>query len=367
MREYKKTALVLGAGGFIGSHMVKRLRKEGYWVRGVDLKYPEFSKTEANEFVCGDLRDVEIVRRVIRFGGFTGNYYAQIVDKFLEPFDEIYQFAADMGGAGFIFTGENDADIMHNSASINLNLLEEQKKLNKDKKVNQTKIFYSSSACMYPEHNQLDPNNPDCREESAYPANPDSEYGWEKLFSERLYLTYNRNYGIPVCVARYHNIFGPEGTWDGGREKAPAAICRKVAQLSPQGGTIEVWGDGLQTRSFLFIDECIEATWRLMQSDFLGPVNIGSEEMVTINQLVETAAKVANKKVEKQHILDAPLGVRGRNSNNDLVREKLGWDYSQTLEEGIRKTYNWICLQLYSTQEENVLQSQEELELLASG
>ena len=367
MREYKKTALVLGAGGFIGSHMVKRLRKEGYWVRGVDLKYPEFSKTEANEFVCGDLRDVEIVRRVIRFGGYTGNYYAQIVDKFLEPFDEIYQFAADMGGAGFIFTGENDADIMHNSASINLNLLEEQKKLNKDKKVNQTKIFYSSSACMYPEHNQLDPNNPDCRETSAYPANPDSEYGWEKLFSERLYLTYNRNYDIPVRVARYHNIFGPEGTWDGGREKAPAAICRKVAQLSPQGGTIEVWGDGLQTRSFLFIDECIEATWRLMQSDFMGPVNIGSEEMVTINQLVETAAKVANKKVEKQHILDAPLGVRGRNSNNDLVREKLGWDYSQTLEEGIRKTYNWICLQLYSTQEENVLQSEQELELLASG
>ena len=340
MREYKKTALVLGAGGFIGSHMVKRLREEGYWVRGVDLKYPEFSKTEANEFVCGDLRDVEIVRRVIRFGGFTGNYYAQIVDKFLEPFDEIYQFAADMGGAGFIFTGENDADIMHNSAYININLLEEQKKLNKDKKTNHTKIFYSSSACMYPEHNQLDPNNPDCRENSAYPANPDSEYGWEKLFSERLYLTYNRNYDIPVRVARYHNIFGPEGTWDGGREKAPAAICRKVAQLSPQGGTIEVWGDGLQTRSFLFIDECIEATWRLMQSDFLGPVNIGSEEMVTINQLVETAAKVANKKVEKQHILDAPLGVRGRNSNNDLVREKLDWDYSQTLEEGIHKTYN---------------------------
>ena len=367
MREYKKTALVLGAGGFIGSHMVKRLRKEGYWVRGVDLKYPEFSKTEANEFVCGDLRDVDIVRRVIRFGGYTGNYYSQIVDKFLEPFDEIYQFAADMGGAGFIFTGENDADIMHNSASINLNLLEEQKKWNKAKKTNHTKIFYSSSACMYPEHNQLDPNNPDCRENSAYPANPDSEYGWEKLFSERLYLTYNRNYGIPVRVARYHNIFGPEGTWDGGREKAPAAICRKVAQLSQNGGTIEVWGDGLQTRSFLFIDECIEATWRLMQSDFLGPVNIGSEEMVTINQLVETAAKVANKKVEKNHILDAPLGVRGRNSNNDLVREKLGWDYSQSLEDGIRKTYEWICLQLYSIEQESVLQSEEELELLASG
>ncbi len=364
---YKKTALVLGAGGFIGSHMVKRLRSEGYWVRGVDLKYPEFSKTEANEFVQGDLRDVNFVRRVIQFKGYSGNFFNSVPYQHIEPFDEIYQFAADMGGAGFIFTGENDADIMHNSASINLNLLEEQKKLNKDKKTNHTKIFYSSSACMYPEHNQLDPNNPDCRETSAYPANPDSEYGWEKLFSERLYLTYNRNYDIPVRVARYHNIFGPEGTWDGGREKAPAAICRKVAQLSPQGGTIEVWGDGLQTRSFLFIDECIEATWRLMQSDFMGPVNIGSEEMVTINQLVETAAKVANKKVEKQHILDAPLCVRGRNSNNDLVREKLGWDYSQSLEEGIRKTYNWICLQLYSTQEENVLQSEQELELLASG
>ena len=345
MREYKKTALVLGAGGFIGSHMVKRLRKEGYWVRGVDLKYPEFSKTEANEFVCMDLRDVEVVRRVIRFGGYRGNFYSQIVDKFLEPFDEIYQFAADMGGAGFIFTGENDADIMHNSASINLNLLEEQKKWNKDKKTNHTKIFYSSSACMYPEHNQLDPNNPDCRENSAYPANPDSEYGWEKLFSERLYLTYNRNYGIPVRVARYHNIFGPEGTWDGGREKAPAAICRKVAQLSQNGGTIEVWGDGLQTRSFLFIDECIEATRRLMDSNFLGPVNIGSEEMVTINQLVDTTAKVAGKIIEKKHI-DGPLGVRGRNSNNDLVREKLGWDYSQTLEEGITKTYKWISSQI---------------------
>ena len=365
--EYKKTALVLGAGGFIGSHMVKRLRKEGYWVRGVDLKYPDFAKTEANEFIVGDLRSTAFVNSILEFKGYQGNYYNSVPYQHILPFDEIYQFAADMGGAGFIFTGENDADIMHNSASINLNLLEEQKKLNKDKKTNHTKIFYSSSACMYPEHNQLDPNNPDCREESAYPANPDSEYGWEKLFSERLYLTYSRNYSIPVCVARYHNIFGPEGTWDGGREKAPAAICRKVAQLPKDGGTIEVWGDGLQTRSFLFIDECIEATWRLMQSDFLGPVNIGSEEMVTINQLVETAAKVANKEVEKQHILDAPLGVRGRNSNNDLVREKLGWDYSQSLEEGIRKTYNWICLQLYSTQEENVLQSEQELELLASG
>ena len=230
---------------------------------------------------------------------------------------------------------------MHNSVSINLNVLEEQRKWNEVKGVNKTKIFYSGSACMYPEHNQLDPDNPDCREESAYPANPDSEYGWEKLFSERLYLAYNRNHGIPVRIARYHNIFGPEGTWEGGREKAPAAICRKVAYLPESGGAIEVWGDGLQTRSFLFIDECIEATRRLMDSDFMGPVNIGSEEMVTINELVETAARVGGKEVQKIHI-DGPLGVRGRNSNNDLIREKLGWDYSQTLEEGIRITYNWI-------------------------
>jgi len=345
MSEYTKTALVLGAGGFIGSHMVKRLREEGYWVRGVDLKQPEFSSTRANEFVLGDLRDTRFVRRCVRFTGYLGNFYKDIADKFEEPFDEIYQFAADMGGAGFVFTGENDADIMHNSVSINLNVLEEQRKLNERTGANRTKIFYSGSACMYPEHNQLDPDNPDCREESAYPANPDSEYGWEKLFSERLYLAYNRNHGIPVRVARYHNIFGPEGTWEGGREKAPAAICRKVAELPALGGPIEVWGDGLQTRSFLFVDECIEATRRLMDSDFLGPVNIGSEEMVTINQLVDTAARVAGKTVEKNHI-DGPLGVRGRNSNNDLIREKLGWDYSQTLEEGIRKTYAWIAKQV---------------------
>jgi len=345
MSEYKKTALVLGAGGFIGSHMVKRLRSEGYWVRGVDLKYPEYTSTQANEFIQGDLRDVNFVRRCIRYAGPYNNFYASIVDKHLGVFDEIYQFAADMGGAGFVFTGENDADIMHNSVSINLNVLEEQRKWNETKDVNITKIFYSGSACMYPEHNQLDPDNPDCREESAYPANPDSEYGWEKLFSERLYLAYNRNHGIPVRIARYHNIFGPEGTWEGGREKAPAAICRKVAYLPEQGGAIEVWGDGLQTRSFLYIDECIEATRRLMDSDFMGPVNIGSEEMVTINELVETAAKVAGKKVQKIHI-DGPLGVRGRNSNNDLIRENLGWDYSQTLEEGISITYNWIKEQI---------------------
>ena len=341
MSEYRKTALVLGAGGFIGSHMVKRLRDEGYWVRGVDLKHPEFSSTVAHEFVTGDLRDVTFVRRCIAFKGYLGNFYASVPEQYYKPFDEIYQFAADMGGAGFVFTGENDADIMHNSVSINLNVLEEQRKFNESYKVNQTKIFYSGSACMYPEHNQLDPDNPDCRESSAYPADPDSEYGWEKLFSERLYLAYNRNHSIPVRIARYHNIFGPEGTWDGGREKAPAAICRKVAYLPTEGGAIEVWGDGQQTRSFLYIDECIEATLRLMDSDFMGPVNIGSEEMVTINQLVDITAEVSDKIVTKIHI-DGPLGVRGRNSNNDLIREKLGWDYEQSLTEGIRKTYDWI-------------------------
>jgi len=345
MGQYVKKALVLGAGGFIGSHMVKRLRAEGYWVRGVDLKLPEFSKTEANEFVVGDLRDVDFVARVLEWKGDAGNFYRSVPYRYVQPFDEIYQFAADMGGAGFVFTGENDAEIMHNSCTINLNVLEMQRQMNERHGKNVTKIFYSGSACMYPEHNQLDPDNPDCREESAYPAAPDSEYGWEKLFSERLYFAYNRNHGIPVRVARYHNIFGPEGTWEGGREKAPAAICRKVAYLPSTGGKIEVWGDGLQTRSFLFIDECIEATRRMMEGDFMGPVNIGSEEMVTINQLVDTAAKVAGKSVDKEHI-DGPLGVRGRNSNNDLIRSKLGWDYSMTLEEGIAKTYAWINEQI---------------------
>ena len=353
MSQYTKTALVLGAGGFIGSHMVKRLRSEGYWVRGVDLKRPEFSPTEAHEFIQGDLRDVSFVERVLQYKGPYRNFYNFVPSKYIDTFDEIYQFAADMGGAGFVFSGENDADIMHNSATINLNVLESQRQLNDFKEVNKTKIFYSGSACMYPEHNQLDPDNPDCREESAYPAAPDSEYGWEKLFSERLFFAYHRNYGIPVRVARYHNIFGPEGTWEGGREKAPAAICRKVAYLPELGGAIEVWGDGLQTRSFLYIDECIEATRRMMESDFIGPVNIGSEEMVTINQLVETAAKVSGKVVQKMHKLDAPLGVRGRNSNNDLIRKELGWDYSQTLEEGIRKTYTWIKEQIDNKKNEN--------------
>ena len=346
-----KTALVLGAGGFIGSHMVKRLREDGYWVRGVDLKEPEFSETEANEFVYMDLRDPDVMRRVIRTTGINGGFHASIVDKFLEPFDEIYQFAADMGGAGFIFTGDNDADIMHNSATINLNL-EEQRKWNEYKGTNHTKIFYSSSACMYPEHNQLDPNNPDCSEDSAYPANPDSEYGWEKLFSERLYLSYHRNYNMPVRIARYHNIFGPESTWKGGREKSPAAICRKVINSEVCEDTIEIWGDGQQTRSFLYIDECIEATKRLMDSDFIGPVNIGSEEMVTINELVDIVESIEDKDLTRIYV-DGPLGVRGRNSNNDLIREKLGWDYSMTLEEGIKKTYHWIGWQIskemYST------------------
>ena len=341
MTEYTKTALVLGAGGFIGSHMVKRLRSEGYWVRGVDIKYPEFSKSSAHEFVLGDLRDVDLVRRVLEYKGPYKNFYNPIPWRYIQTFDEIYTFAANMGGAGFVFSGENDADIMHNSATINLNVLEMQRKMNDSKGVNATKIFYSSSACMYPEHNQLDPDNPDCREDSAYPANPDSEYGWEKLFSERLYFAYNRNHNIPVRVARYHNIYGPEGTWEGGREKAPAAMCRKVAYLPQEGGAIEVWGDGEQTRSFLYIDECIEATRRLMDSDFMGPVNIGSEEMVTINELVDTVARVSGKGVVKRHI-DGPLGVRGRNSNNDLIREKLHWDYSQSLKDGISKTYEWI-------------------------
>ena len=355
MNEYKKTALVLGAGGFIGNHMVSKLRSEGYWVRGVDFDTPEYGGIgeEANEFICGDLRDVNFVRRVLEYKGKQGNFHNSVPYQYILPFHEIYQFAADMGGAGFVFTGENDAEIMQNSVTINLNVLEEQRKMNetfgdekewteasRPKLDWQTKIFYSGSACMYPEYNQEDPNNPDCREESAYPAAPDSEYGWEKLFSERLYLAYNRNHGIPVRIARYHNIFGPQGTWKGGREKAPAAICRKVAYAG-NTDSIEVWGDGEQTRSFLYIDDCIEATRRLMDSEFMGPVNIGSEEMVTINQLVDTAARVAGKTIEKKHI-DGPLGVRGRNSNNDLIREKLGWNYQYSLEEGIRKTYEWI-------------------------
>ena len=315
--ERKKTALVCGAGGFIGGHLVNRLKQEGYWVRGVDLKENEYGNNNADDFVVGDLRDYRICESL-----------------FDRPIDEVYQLAADMGGAGYIFTGEHDAEVMHNSATINLNMAETSR-LNKVKK-----IFYSSSACMYPEYNQLDPNNPKCSEDSAYPAAPDSEYGWEKLFSERLYLAYNRNYKMEVRIARFHNIFGPQGTWNGGKEKAPAAICRKVAETD-NGGTIEIWGDGKQTRSFLFIDECVEAVRRLMESDFTGPVNIGSEEMVTINQLVEIVSGIAGKKINIKHI-SGPTGVRGRNSDNTLIREKLNWAPSQPLKDGLSKTYNWI-------------------------
>jgi GDP-D-mannose 3',5'-epimerase len=316
-----KKALVLGGGGFIGSHMVNRLKEEGFWVRSVDLKFPEFSPSKADDFIQGDLRDPVICREAVD-----------------QKFDEIYQFAADMGGAGFVFTGENDADIMHNSALINLNVL--QACLRRNSK----KIFYSSSACMYPEHNQMDPSNPNCEESSAYPANPDSEYGWEKLFSERLFLAFARNYGFESRVARYHNIFGPEGTWQGGREKAPAAICRKIA-MAKDGDVIEIWGDGKQTRSFLVVDECVEGTIRLMRSNFIGPVNIGSDEMVTIDQLVDIVAQVAGKKIIKKHI-PGPEGVRGRNSENSLIKEKLGWAPSNSLIWGIEKTYPWIVSQI---------------------
>lgn len=316
-----KTALVCGAGGFIGSHLVSRLKAEGIWVRGVDLKFPEFAPTVADDFVIGDLRNADFCR--------------SIVDR---RFDEVYQLAADMGGAGYIFTGENDANVMHNSATINLNMVDACHK--RDIK----RVFYSSSACMYPEYNQLDPDNPNCSEDSAYPAAPDSEYGWEKLFSERLYLAYNRNHGMECRVARYHNIFGPQGTWQGGKEKAPAAICRKVAD-APDGGEIEIWGDGTQTRSFLYIDECVEGTIRLLRSDFEGPVNIGSDEMVSINQLVDTVARIAGKSIVKNHI-DGPLGVRGRNSDNRLIKEKLAWAPCCSLKDGLEPTYAWIAKQV---------------------
>lgn len=316
-----KKALVCGAGGFIGSHLVNRLKNEGYWVRGVDLKYPQFSPSGADDFILADLRDAQ--------------NWNEILDV---EFDEAYQLAADMGGAGYIFSGENDAHVMHNSVMINLHMAE----LGVKKGVK--KVFYSSSACMYPAHNQEDPKNPKCAEETAYPAAPDSEYGWEKLFSERLYFAFSRNHGLDVRVARFHNIFGPEGTWQGGREKAPAAICRKVAE-QPDGGVIEVWGDGEQTRSFLFIDECIEGVRRLMSGAFPGPVNIGSEEMVTINQMAAMVMEIAGKTISIKHI-PGPLGVRGRNSDNKLIRTKLGWEPSMKLIDGLAKTYAWIDAQV---------------------
>jgi nucleoside-diphosphate-sugar epimerase len=312
-----KNVLVCGGGGFIGSHLVKRLKREGCWVRSVDLKYPEYAPTEADDFMIGDLADVATCRAA--------------VDR---RFDEVYQLAADMGGAGYIFTGEHDANIMHNSAMINLNMLDVCTKRNIKR------ILYSSSACIYPEHNQKDPSNPNCAEDSAYPANPDSEYGWEKLFSERLYLSYHRNHGLDVRIARFHNIFGEEGTWTGGREKAPAAICRKVAEAD-DGGEIEIWGDGKQTRTFLYIDECLDGVLNLTRSDWTGPVNIGSEEMVTINQLVALVARIASKRITVRHV-PGPLGVRGRRSDNQLVLKKLQWKPGRPLEEGIRRTYSWI-------------------------
>lgn len=315
-----KKALVCGAGGFIGGHLVSRLKTEGFWVRATDIKKHEYHPSDADEFVVGDLREQDFVR--------------SIVD---EKFDEVYQLAADMGGAGYIFTGDNDADIMHNSATINLNVLDQCHKMGIKR------VFYSSSACMYPAYNQEDPDNPNCAEDSAYPAAPDSEYGWEKLFSERLYLTYNRCYGMQCRVGRYHNIFGPLGTWDGGKEKAPAAMCRKVAESTD--GTVEMWGDGKQTRSFLYVDECVEGTIRLLRSDCDVPVNIGSEEMVTINELLAMAAKIAGKTITAKHI-DGPLGVRGRNSDNNLIKQKLNWAPSQSLFDGLQKTYTWIASQV---------------------
>jgi len=322
----EKRALVCGAGGFIGGHLVTRLKSEGYWVRGVDLKEHEYCATQADDFIVGDLRD------------------PKICEKAVEPnMDEVYQLAADMGGAGFVFVGDNDSAIMHNSALINLNIAEECHKKNVGK------IFYSSSACIYPERNQLDPENPNCAEDSAYPADPDSEYGWEKLFSERLYMSYVRNRRMEIHVARFHNIFGPEGSWNDGREKAPAAMCRKVAE-APNGGAIEMWGDGEQTRSFLYVDECLEGVLRFMHSDFLGPVNIGSEEMVTINHLATIAMEISGKDLSINHI-EGPLGVRGRNSDNRLIAEKLGWRPSQSLRDGMDRTYAWIEKQVKMAKE----------------
>jgi len=315
-----KKILVCGAGGFIGGHLVKRLKAEGLWVRGADIKRHEYAEPPADEFLLGDLCDQTVARAAV------------------DGIDEVYQLAADMGGAGYIFKGEHDAAVMHNSATINLNILEY------GYRAGIRKFFYSSSACIYPAYNQTDPDNPKCSEDSAYPAAPDSEYGWEKLFSERLYLSYMRNNGIEVRVARFHNIFGPEGTWAGGKEKAPAAICRKVAEAG-ENGQIEIWGDGRQTRSFLYIDECLEGVRRLMESGFTGPVNIGSEEMVTINRLAELAMKIAGRKLSIRHI-EGPLGVRGRNSDNRLIAEKLGWKPSRSLREGLEKTYAWIAAQL---------------------
>ncbi|MBD2699634.1 NAD-dependent epimerase/dehydratase family protein [Spirosoma sp. BT702] len=320
-----KKALVCGAGGFIGGHLVNRLKAEGYWVRGVDIKENEYDNNNADEFILGDLRDPNVANAVVT-----------------ADLDEIYQLAADMGGAGFVFTGTNDAAIMHNSVLCNLNILEAAKN------EGVRRVFYSSSACMYPEYNQLDPDNPKCSEDSAYPAAPDSEYGWEKLFSERLFLAYQKNHGIEARIARFHNIFGPQGTWDGGREKAPAAVCRKVA-LANDGESIEIWGDGLQTRSFLIVDECVEGIRRLMNSEFSEPVNLGSEEMISLNDFAKMVIDISGKNLTINNI-PGPLGVRGRNSDNRLIQEKLGWAPSTPLRAGVEKTYDWISEQIQQKQ-----------------
>lgn len=316
-----KKAIVLGAGGFIGSHLVKRLKSEGYHVVGADLKHPEYSPTQADEFLTGDLREAQFVERAISF-----------------QVDEVYQLAADMGGAGYIFTGLNDAHVMHNSALINLHVVNEcvAKKVGK--------VFYSSSACVYPERNQMDPDNPKCEENSVYPAEPDSEYGWEKLFSERLYLSFSRNHGLSVRIARFHNIYGPEGAWNNGKEKAPAAICRKVAEAADDG-TVEVWGDGKQTRSFLYIDDCLDAVRLLMKSSFVGPVNIGSEEMISINEFTHLVARISGKKIAVKNI-SGPTGVRGRCSDNRIIEAELGWKPKFDLERGIKETFQWISKQV---------------------
>jgi nucleoside-diphosphate-sugar epimerase len=313
-----KKALVCGAGGFIGGHLVKRLKEEGYWVRGVDIKLHEYRKTDADEFVRGDLREQAVCRKI------TSDI----------QFDELYQLAADMGGAGYIFTGEHDAMVMHNSATINLNMVEEVKRTGINK------IFYSSSACIYPAHIQEKTSNPGLKEIDAYPAAPDSEYGWEKLFSERMFMSYARNYGIEVHIARFHNIFGPYGTWDGGREKAPAAMCRKIAE-TPDGGEIEIWGDGEQTRTFLIVDECLEGIRRLMNSNVSGPVNIGSDELISINDLAKMTMEIAGKHLSIKHIA-GPLGVRGRSSDNTYIQKSLGWHPTTKLIDGMRTTYSWI-------------------------
>lgn len=326
----QRTALVLGGGGFIGSHLVKRLKQENFWVRAVDLKYPEFENTFADEFIIGDLRDPLLVSRIMFAPGQEQQQAAAY--GYIGRFDEVYQLAADMGGAGYIFSGNNDANVMHNSGLINLNVSFEA--VNKGVK----KLFYSSSACIYPERNQLDPNNPNCSEDSAYPAAPDSEYGWEKLFSERLYFSFMRNYALNVRIARFHNIFGPMGTWKGGKEKAPAAICRKVAEATDH---IEIWGDGSQTRSFLYISECLDGIRKLMNSDFIGPVNIGSEEMISINDLAKMAISISGKTLSIKNI-EGPTGVKGRNSDNKLIREKLNWSPSKPLIDGMKITYDWI-------------------------